>query len=156
MPYTTFCFYQSTLSIAVIERSTIPSAAANRYPIVDILSFISVEMVFNLLSNVCLHDIVTRPQAIASLWLYRQSNSRKVCNALLESILNHTRTIKHLKITVGEYTYGLPRFFGILGHGIQPIRYRMLKSIDSFSLSRSNLLDSCNQNISTEVSFKLL
>jgi hypothetical protein len=28
---------------------------------------------------------------------------------------------------VGEYTYGLPRFFGILGHGIQPIRYRMLK-----------------------------
>jgi hypothetical protein len=74
----------------------------------------------------------------------------------LESILNHSRTIKHLKITVGGYTYGLPRFRGKLGHGIQPIRYKMLKSMDSFSLSRANLWDSLNQNHIPEVSFKLL
>jgi hypothetical protein len=62
---------------------------------------------------------------------------RKICNALLESILNHILTIKHLKIMVGEYTYGLPRFLGgAVGHGIQPIRYRMLKRMDSFILSR--------------------
>jgi len=42
--------FKRVLSIAVIERSTNPSKT-NRYPIVDILSFISVEMVFNLLSN---------------------------------------------------------------------------------------------------------
>jgi hypothetical protein len=72
---------------------------------------------------------------------------RKRCNALLESNLNHhILTIKHLKITVDrEYTYGLPRFLGKLGHGIQPIRYRMLKSMDSFILSRANLWDSCSQ-----------
>ena len=82
---------------------------------------------------------------------------RKVCNVLLESILNHILTIKHLKIIVGEYTYGLPRFLGgILGHGIQPIRYRMLKSMDSFILSRANLWNSCSQNNIPEVSFKLL
>ncbi len=81
---------------------------------------------------------------------------RKVCNALLESILNQIRTIKHLKITVGEYTYGLPRFLlGILGHGIQPIRYRMLKRMDSFNLSRANLWDSFSQNNISRVSFKL-
>ena len=58
------------LSIAVIEGSTNPSAT-NRYPIVDILSFISVDMVFNLLSNVrLLLGIVIRPQANASLRLY--------------------------------------------------------------------------------------
>ena len=72
---------------------------------------------------------------------------RKICNALLEPILNHILTIKHLKIMVGEYTYGLPRFLlGILGHGIQPIRYRMLKSMDSFSLLAANLWNSCSQN----------
>ena len=72
---------------------------------------------------------------------------KKICNALLESILNHILTIKHLKIMVGEYTYGLPRFLlGILGHGIQPIRYRMLKSMDSFSLLADNLWNSCSQN----------
>ena len=76
-------------------------------------------MVFNRLSNVRLLGIVTRPQAPASLWLYLQSILRKICNALLESNLNHIRTIKHLKIMVGEYTYGLPRFFGVVGHGIQ-------------------------------------
>ena len=59
---------------------------------------------------------------------------------------------------VGEYTYGLPRFLlgDAVGHGIQSIKYRMLKRMDSFILSRSNLLDSYNQNISLEVSFKLL
>src|SRR6476469_7421844 len=59
--------FKRVLSIAVIERSTNPSVT-NRYPIVDILSFISVEMVFSLLSNVRLLGIVIRPQATASLW----------------------------------------------------------------------------------------
>ncbi len=81
---------------------------------------------------------------------------RKVCKALFESILNHNLTIKHLKITVGEYTYGLPRFRGAAaGHGIQPIRYRMLKRMDSFILSRANLWGSINQNHISRVSFKL-
>ena len=80
---------------------------------------------------------------------------RKICNALLESILNHILTIKHLKITVGEYTYGLPRFLFAVGHDIQPIRYRMLKRMDSFNLSRDNLWISFSQNNIPEVSFKL-
>ena len=121
-------------STADIERSTNPSTT-NRCPIVDILSFISVDMVFNRLSNVRLQGIDTRPQAIASLRLYRQSMLRKICNALLESNLNHNLTIKHLKIMVGGYTYGLPRFLGEVGHDIQPIRYRMLKRMESFNLS---------------------
>ncbi len=38
---------------------------------------------------------------------------------------------------VGEYTYGLPSFRGgAVGHGIQPIRYRMLKRMDSYNISR--------------------
>src|SRR3954447_16818822 len=42
----------------------------------------------------------------ASLWLYlQQSMLRKICNALLESNLNHIRTIKHLRIMVGEYIH---------------------------------------------------
>jgi hypothetical protein len=58
------------LSTAVIEWSAIPSAA-NRYPIVDILSFTSVEIAFNRRSNVrLLHGMDTNPQANASLWLY--------------------------------------------------------------------------------------
>ena len=100
--------------------------------------------------------INTRPQANASLWLYRQSMLRKICNAFFESILNHILTIKHLKITVGEYIYGLPRFRGITGHGIQPIRYRMLKRIDSFNLSTTNLWVSVSQNNISRVSFKML
>ncbi len=81
---------------------------------------------------------------------------RKICNALLESRRNHILTIKHLRITVGEYTYGLPRFLGdAVGHGIQPIIYRMLKRMDSFNLSRANLWDSFSQNHIPEVSFKL-
>jgi hypothetical protein len=64
---------------------------------------------------------------------------RKICNALLESSLNHILTIKHLRITVGEYTYGLPSFLGKLEHGIQPIEYRMLKRMDSFNLSTADL-----------------
>ncbi|MER5174578.1 MAG: hypothetical protein ABJB76_07260 [Candidatus Nitrosocosmicus sp.] len=145
------------LSIVVICGSTANPSVTNRYPIVDILSFTSIEMVFNRRSNVrLLLGIVTRPHDSASLRLYRQSMLRKVCNALLESIFNHILTIKHLTITVGEYSYGLPRFLGILGHGIQPIRYRMLKRMDSFSLSRANLWDSFNQNHIPEVTFKLL
>ncbi len=141
-----FAFKRVLSTAAVIEGSTMPSTT-NRHPIVDILCLISVEIVFSLLSNVRLLGIFIRPQAIASLWLYRQSKMRKVCKALFESILNHNLTIKHLKITVGEYTYGLPRFlFALAGHGIQPVRYRMLKRMDSFILSRANLWDSINQN----------
>jgi hypothetical protein len=85
---------------------------------------------------------------------------RKVCKVLLESILNHhILTIKHLRITVDrEYAYGLPRFLGIaVGYGTQPIKYRMLKSMDFFILSaRANLLDSYNQNHISKVSFKLI
>ncbi len=150
--------FKRVLSIDVIERSTNPSTA-NRHPIVDILSFISVEIIFSLLSNVRLLGIFIRPQATASLRLYGQSNFRKICNVLLESILNHNLTIKHLRITVGEYTYGRSRFLlgGAVGHGIQqPIRYRMLKRMDSFILSRANLWDSINQNNISRVSFKLL
>src|SRR3954453_23398228 len=80
--------FKRVLSIAVIERSTNPSTT-NRYPIVNILSFISLEMVFNRLSNVRLLGIVIRPQASTSLRLYWQSVSRKVCNPLLESSLTH-------------------------------------------------------------------
>ncbi len=76
-----------------------------------------------------------------------------MCNPLLESSRNHILTIKYLRIMVGgEYTYGLPRFLvGILGHGIQPIKHRMLKRVDSFILSRSNLWNSCSQNNIPEV-----
>jgi hypothetical protein len=57
---------------------------------------------------------------------------------------------------VGEYTYGLPRFRCVTGHGMQPIRYRMLKRMDSFNLSaRANLWNSFSQNHISEVSFKL-
>ncbi len=80
---------------------------------------------------------------------------RKVCNALFESILNHNLTIKPLTITVGEYTYGLPRFRGdAVGHGIQPIRYRMLKRMILYSIKR-NLWVSVYQNHISRVSFKL-
>ncbi len=150
-----FAFKRVLSTAAVIEGSTMPSTT-NRYPIVDILCLISVEIVFNLLSNVRLLGIFIKPQAIASLWLYRQSTLRKICNALLESILNHILTIKHLKIIVGEYTYGLPRFlFALAGHGIQPTRYRMLKRMESFILSRANIWNSCSQNNVSMVSFKL-
>ncbi|MER5175661.1 MAG: hypothetical protein ABJB76_02865 [Candidatus Nitrosocosmicus sp.] len=82
---------------------------------------------------------------------------RKICNALLESSRNHNLTTKHLRITVGEYTYGLPSFLlGATGHGIQPIKYRMLKRMDSFNLLRANLWFSVYQNNIPEVSFKLL
>ncbi len=61
--------FSRVLSTAVIEWSVIHSVT-NRYPIVDILPFISVDMVFSLLSNVRLHGMDTKPQAIASLRLY--------------------------------------------------------------------------------------
>jgi hypothetical protein len=58
------------LSIAVIEGSARQSVT-NRYPIVDILSFISVvEIVFNRLSNVSLYGMDINQQVIASLRLY--------------------------------------------------------------------------------------
>ncbi len=82
---------------------------------------------------------------------------RKICNALFESILNHNLTIKHLRITVGEYTYGLPRFLlgDVAGHGIQPIRYRMLKRWIPL-IYQDNLWVSVYQNHISRVSFKLL
>ncbi len=80
---------------------------------------------------------------------------RKICNALLESNLNHNLTIKHLRITVEGYTYGLPCFLAILGHGIQPIRYRMLKRWIPL-IYQANLWDSFNQNYISRVRFKLL
>jgi hypothetical protein len=61
--------FNRLLSIVVIDRSTMPFET-NRYPIADILSFTSVEMAFNRRSNIRLQDIVTRPQAVASLRLY--------------------------------------------------------------------------------------
>ena len=43
--------------------------------------------------------------------------------------------MKHLRITVGEYTYGLPLLpFCDSDHGIEPIKYRILKRIDSHLL----------------------
>ncbi len=77
---------------------------------------------------------------------------RKVCKTLFESILNHILTIKHLRITVGEYTYGLPRFLlgDAVGHGIQPIRYRMLKRWIPL-IYQDNLWDSFNQNYISRV-----
>ena len=148
--------FKRELSVAVIEGSAIHSVT-NKYPIVDIICLTFVEIVFSLLSNVRLLGMDTNPHANASLWLYRQSVFKNTCNPLLESSRNHILTIKHLRITVGGYTYGLPRFLvGILGHGIQPIRYRILKRMDSFNLSRANLWVSIYQNNIPEVSFKLL
>ena len=83
-----FAFSRLLSIAAVIEWPTNPFTT-NRYPIVDILCLMSVEIVFSLLSNVRLLGIFIRPQANASLWVYWQPISRKICNALLESILNH-------------------------------------------------------------------
>lgn len=58
------------MSIAVIEWSTTNLSLTNRYPIVDIRSFISVEMAFSRLSNVHLQGIVTRSHASPRLRLY--------------------------------------------------------------------------------------
>ncbi len=44
---------------------------------------------------------------------------------------------------------------GVVGHSIQSMRYRMLKRMDSFILSRDNLCDSFSQNNVSMVSFKL-
>jgi hypothetical protein len=92
--------------------------------------------------------VLLQDHRLVQIWDYTDSSIiRKVCNALSESILNHTRTIKHLRTMVGEYIYGLPRFLlGATGHGIQPTLYRMLKRMDSFILPRANLWDSFSQN----------
>src|SRR3954447_10347935 len=70
--------FRRVLSIAVIERSTNPSTT-NRYPIIDILSLISIEMTFNRLSNVRLHGMDTRPHANASLRLYTDNPYQEKC-----------------------------------------------------------------------------
>ncbi len=63
--------FSRVLSIAVTEQLTPNPSLTNRYPIVAILSFISVvEMIFSLLSNVRLLGTVTRPQTNTNLWLY--------------------------------------------------------------------------------------
>ena len=64
--------------------------------------------------------------------------------------------IKLFRRNYARDLYGLPRFLGIVGHGIQPIKYRMLKSKDSFILSRANLWGSVSQNNIPKVSFSLL
>ena len=144
----------STITIPSIPPTT------NRHPIVDILCLISVEIVFDSLSNVrLLLGIVIRPRADASLWLYWLPMLRKICNALLEFSRNNNLTIKYLKIMVDrEYSYGLPRFLlgGMLGHDIQPIVYKMLKSVDSLNLLTANLWNRCSQNNIPEIIFKLL
>ena len=83
---------------------------------------------------------------------------RKVCNPLFESSLNLSyNKIKHLRITVGgEYVYGLSRFLGVIGHGIQPIIYRMLKRINSFNLFRAIIWVNVSQNTSPWTRFKLI
>ncbi|HXT84637.1 MAG TPA: hypothetical protein VN704_09975 [Verrucomicrobiae bacterium] len=43
-------------------EGSITSSTTNMYPIVDILSFTSVEIIFNLLSNVHLLGMDTNPQ----------------------------------------------------------------------------------------------
>src|SRR5678809_674058 len=93
------------LSIARIYGLTI-LCKTNRFPIVDILSIISSETVFNLLSKVrllgsCNSD---NPHALFTFLLYDRSTERKLCNDLFESSLNHIRTMKHWIIVVGEYT----------------------------------------------------
>jgi hypothetical protein len=58
------------LSIAIIEWLTIPSVI-NRYPIADILCLISVELVFNRLSNIrLLQGMDTYSHSNTSLGLY--------------------------------------------------------------------------------------
>ena len=94
----------SVLSIAVINGSTI-SSEMSRCPIAVILSLITTEIVFNLLSNVLLFggDNSDIPHAFITFLLYGRSVVEKYsCNALFESSLNHIRTIKHLIITVVE------------------------------------------------------
>src|SRR6476646_3359816 len=76
--------FKRELSVADIEGSATPSVT-NRYPIVDIICLISVEIVFNRLSNVRMLGMDTNPQANASLWLYGQSVFKNMCNPLLES-----------------------------------------------------------------------
>jgi hypothetical protein len=85
MPYITLDF-RSLLSIAVIECShtIVNRSAINKYPIADILPFISIDIVFGLLSNVRLHGMDNILHANASLRLYLQFTLRKVCNILLK------------------------------------------------------------------------
>ena len=59
-------------------------------------------MVARRLSNVLLLGILDSPHPFITFLLYDISIARYSCNALFESNLNHIRTIKHLKITVGE------------------------------------------------------
>ena len=55
------------LSVAVTEGSTTNPSVTNRYPTVDIICLIFVEIVFNRLSNVRLLGMDTNPHAPASL-----------------------------------------------------------------------------------------
>ena len=71
-------------------------------PIAVILFLISLDIVARRLSNVLLPGTLDSPHRFIIFLLYGRSIARYSCNALLESNRNHIRTIKHLKITVGE------------------------------------------------------
>ena len=88
MPYMTLCF-RRLLSIAVIVGSA-NYFLINNSPIVAILSFISVEMVFfSRLSNVRLLEIDIRPQARANCG-YTDNLYLKIC---AKRCLNQDETI---------------------------------------------------------------
>ena len=95
------------LSIVIVEAYTTNPSATNRCPIIDILSLISVKMLFNSLSTcrLLLLGIVIRPQASNSLRLYWQSIFKNVCKALLESILNHILQKNILELLLLENIY---------------------------------------------------
>ena len=93
------------LSIARMWGLTM-SCETNRFPIVTILSLISLDTVFNLLSNVRLLDgscKTDNPHAFITFLLYGRSTERKWWSDLFESSLNHMRTIKHRIMTVDGY-----------------------------------------------------
>src|SRR5215217_613917 len=120
------------LSAERIDGSTIFSRTKSS-PIAAILFLISSDIVVRRLSNVLLLGILDSPHPFITFLLYDRSIARYSCNDLLESNLNQIRTTKHLRITVGEYTYGLPRFFFLLScfdHDIKPIKYKILIRID--------------------------
>ena len=80
MPNMTFVGFKKGMSIARMYGLTKPSET-NRFAIAVILSLISVEMVFNRLSNVRLlgrYDSTTdNPQAFITFLLYGKSIERK-------------------------------------------------------------------------------
>ena len=99
MPDRTFSLDKS-ISAEITDGSIILSRTKSSL-IVVILFLISLDMVARRLSNVLLLGILDSPHRFITFLLYDRSIARYSCNDLLESNLNHIRTIKHLKITVG-------------------------------------------------------